>query len=88
MKLSRKLPLGFAAVTLLVACAGLFGMAQMNRSLDTYRQAVAIEGQSQQVEALLSNFRKQLQEWKNTLLRGKDDGERDKYWAAFQQNEA
>ena len=88
MKLSRKLPLGFAAVTLLVACAGLFGMAQMNRSLDTYRQAVAIEGQSQQVEALLSNFRKQLQEWKNTLLRGKDEAERAKYWDAFQKTEA
>lgn len=82
------LPLGFAAVTLLLACAGLFGMAQMNRSLDTYRQAVAIEGQSQQVEALLSNFRKQLQEWKNTLLRGKDEAERAKYWDAFQKTEA
>ena len=87
MKLSRKLPLGFAAVTLLVACAGLFGMAQMNRSLDTYRQALAIEGQSQQVEALLSNFREQLQEWKNTLLRGKSEAERVKYWDAFQKAE-
>ena len=87
MKLSRKLPLGFAAVTLLVACAGFFGMAQMNSSVDTYRQAVVTEGQAQQVQALLSNFRKQLQEWKNTLLRGKDDGERVKYWTAFQDNE-
>ncbi|WP_306396061.1 methyl-accepting chemotaxis protein [Telluria beijingensis] len=88
MKLSRKLPLGFAAVTLLVACAGFFGIAQMNRSVDTYRQAVATEGQAQQVQALLSHFRKQLQEWKNTLLRGKDEGERRKYWDAFQKNEA
>ena len=88
MKLSRKLPLGFAAVTLLVACAGLFGMAQMNRSVDTYRQAVVMEGQAQQVEGLLAHFRLQLQEWKNTLLRGQDDGQRAKYWAAFQKEEA
>ena len=88
MKLSRKLPLGFAAVTLLVACAGFFGMAQMHSSVDTYRQAVATEGQAQQVQALLSHFRKQLQEWKNTLLRGKVETERVKYWQAFQKNEA
>jgi len=87
MKLSRKLPLGFAAVTLLVACAGFFGMAQMNSSVDTYRQAVVTEGQAQQVQALLSHFRKQVQEWKNTLLRGKQESERVKYWNAFQKNE-
>ncbi|MBQ5966014.1 methyl-accepting chemotaxis protein [Massilia sp. ZL223] len=88
MKLSRKLPLGFATVTLLVACAGFFGVSQMNRSVDSYRAAVAEAGQAQQVEALLSEFRKQLQEWKNTLLRGRDEAERRKYWDAFQKNEA
>jgi methyl-accepting chemotaxis protein-1 (serine sensor receptor) len=87
MKLSRKLPLGFAAVTLLVACAGFFGMHQMNRSVDTYRSAVREAAQAQQVEALLAEFRKQLQEWKNTLLRGKDEQERKKYWDAFQKVE-
>jgi len=87
MKLSRKLPLGFTAVTVLVACAGFFGVAQMNRSVDTYHQAVVQAGQAQKVEALLAGFRIQLQEWKNTLLRGKDDAQRDKYWSAFQKNE-
>ncbi|MEH6435140.1 methyl-accepting chemotaxis protein [Massilia sp. DD77] len=88
MKLSRKLPLGFAAVTLLVACAGFFGVAQMNRSVDTYRVAVAEAKQAQHVESLLAEFRKQLQEWKNTLLRGKDEEQRKKYWGAFQDSEA
>ena len=88
MKLSRKLPLGFAAVTLMVACAGFIGMDQMNRSVDTYHEAVTMSGQAQKVEAMLAHFRAQMQEWKNTLLRGKDEGERARYWNAFQKTEA
>ncbi|QOY95506.1 HAMP domain-containing protein [Massilia sp. UMI-21] len=87
MKLSRKLPLGFAAVTLLVACAGFFGMSQMNRALDTSNDAVSQSGHAQRVGGLLSRFRLQTQEWKNTLLRGKDEEQRNKYWSAFQKHE-
>ena len=88
MKLSRKLPIGFAAVTLVVACAGFLGMAQMNRAVDNYGAAVVQATNAQRVEALLAHFRKQTQEWKNTLLRGKDEGERLKYWKAFEKNES
>jgi methyl-accepting chemotaxis protein-1 (serine sensor receptor) len=88
MKISRKLPIGFAAVTLVVACAGFFGMQQLNSSIDTYRGAIAASGNAQAAEALLAHFRKQIQEWKNTLLRGKDEAEREKYWKAFQKAEA
>ncbi len=87
MKLSRKLPIGFAAVTLLVACAGFFGMSQMNHAVNTYNAAVVQSGHAQRVEGLLSHFRLQTQEWKNTLLRGKDEEQRVKYWNAFQKNE-
>jgi len=88
MKLSRKLPIGFAAVTLVVACAGFFGMSRMNHALDTYNTAVTQSGNAQRVEGLLSHFRLQTQEWKNTLLRGKDEEQRNKYWSAFQKSEA
>ena len=84
MKLSRKLPLCFAAVALVVACAGLFGLSALNRSIDTYGHAVTTYGQADAVQTLLSAFKTQIQEWKNTLLRGKDEAERAKYWQAFQ----
>ena len=87
MNLSRKLPLCFAAVALAVACAGLFGLSELNRSITTYRGAVTNYSEAQEVETMLSTFKTQVQEWKNTLLRGKNDTERAKYWKAFTDSE-
>ncbi|MCC2961490.1 methyl-accepting chemotaxis protein [Massilia sp. IC2-278] len=87
MKLSRKLPLCFAAVALVVACAGLFGLWALNGSIATYDRAVVSYSHAGEVEAMLSTFKTQIQEWKNTLLRGKDEAERNKYWQAFQDSE-
>jgi len=87
MKLSRKLPLCFAAVAVAVACAGFFGLHQLNSAIDTYSGAVTSYGHAQGVENLQSSFKTQIQEWKNTLLRGKGESERAKYWQAFQESE-
>ncbi|MDQ2822665.1 MAG: methyl-accepting chemotaxis protein [Pseudomonadota bacterium] len=88
MKLSQKLPVCFAAVALAVACAGMFGLSELNRSITTYRGAVTSYSEAQEVETMLSTFKTQVQEWKNTLLRGKNDGDRAKYWKAFADSES
>lgn len=88
MNLSRKLPIYFASVAIAVACAGLFGLSQLNSSISTYHDALTDYSEAQEVETILSTFKTQVQEWKNTLLRGKNDGDRAKYWKAFADSES
>jgi methyl-accepting chemotaxis protein len=44
--------------------------------------------QSNTVAQLTTDFRIQVQEWKNVLLRGADEAQRSRYWEAFQKSEA
>ncbi|WP_144110232.1 methyl-accepting chemotaxis protein [Paraburkholderia sp. BCC1886] len=88
MKLSLKIPLAFAAVLLFMFSGALYGIFALNRSLDAYsttvQQNVANE---RMVAATLVAFKLQVQEWKDTLLRGKDPAKLDQYWSAFQTRE-
>ena len=79
----------FAISTFFVIAAAAFGFWRFSASLQAFdedvmsRQTNAID-----VEAIEINFKKQVQEWKDTLLRGKKPEALEKHWTAFQQREA
>ena len=84
MKLTLKLPLAVGAALLCAMAAGLFGMAGLHAALvdhDTEvrdRQAAALAAGE-----LAQSFKLQVQEWKNVLLRGKDEQAHERHWTAF-----
>jgi methyl-accepting chemotaxis protein len=79
----------FGACTFLLIATAAFGFWRLSDSLRIFnedimsRQTNAID-----VEAIEINFKKQVQEWKDTLLRGSKPEALDKYWTAFQQRES
>ena len=76
-----------AALIILV----LLNVASLYKSFAVLNQFDEMENSLVQYErdvtAILNTFKTQVQEWKNTLLRGYDDESREKYWKRFQQRE-
>lgn len=89
MKLKLKLPLAFGAVLLIMLVAGFASLLRMDRAITQFQTQVG-ELQRLQVLSLRAEveFKTQVQEWKNTLLRGFDDQARGRFWTAFQKQEA
>ena len=70
--------------TTLVVATALFGIYNTWRAetdmSTSMRQALALQAEFTQVNV---GFKTQVQEWKNVLIRGHDEAQREKYWGKF-----
>ncbi len=79
----------FGLCTSVLLGAAAYGVRQYAASLDVFLTDVrASQANAVDVLTVETNFKKQVQEWKDTLLRGKKPEALDKHWGAFQQRES
>ena len=89
MKLSLKLPLAFGLSLALLMAGALFGIGRLNSAVARFEVDVLHEVATQNKGAeIAAHFALAIQEWKNTLLRGADPKEQEKYWASHQKEMA
>ncbi|RDH87560.1 MAG: methyl-accepting chemotaxis protein [endosymbiont of Escarpia spicata] len=87
--LSSRLLLLALVGTLLMGSATAYGVITLLNVLDSYEYALDRQaGNERQVLIMQSDFKKQVQEWKNVLLRGFEKKNFDKYWGKFEAREA
>src|SRR5579862_1809861 len=95
--LSRNLSLGirgrilflFGLCTAVLISAASYGFWQYSASVDVFdRDVKARQANAVDVLVIETNFKKQVQEWKDTLLRGKKPEAFEKHWRAFELRES
>jgi methyl-accepting chemotaxis protein len=88
LPIARKLPLVFGGALALLAAGGLYGIHRLGEANAVHASVLDGEIAHERVVAqMLLDFKLQVQEWKDTLLRGKDPKQLEKYWSAFQAQE-
>ena len=88
LRLRGKILLIFGISAFLLLAAAAVGLWQFDVSLQAFEEVGLDQNMAINVQATESAFKKQVQEWKDTLLRGKKPEALDKYWTNFQQRES
>ncbi len=87
--LRNKLLLISGLGTLFLLAATSMGFWQAWSSIADFTSRVEMRNANErQIRALQLDFKKQVQEWKDTLLRGSDPASLEKYWENFQKQES
>ncbi len=89
LKLGGRILLLFGACTFVILAAAAVGFWRFAASIRAFDETVvSSQSNAVKVETVEINFKKQVQEWKDILLRGKNPDALTKYWTAFQQRES
>ena len=79
----------FGLCTTVLLLAATYGFWQYSASVEVFvRDVKASQSNAVDVLVIETNFKKQVQEWKDTLLRGKKPEALDKHWGAFEKRES
>ncbi len=84
----RKLSATILLGAFFILSATMFSYLNTNNTINVYDSLIHHDVKHERaINHLLIDFKTQIQEWKNTLLRGHDNEQRTQHWARFQQLE-
>ena len=88
LRLRGKILLLFGLNAFLLFAAAAIGFWEFNASMQAFEAVRLDQNNAIIVQATESDFKKQVQEWKDTLLRGKKPEALNKYWSNFEKRES